>query len=136
MDSLSLEKEVNALLETKFEQPSFEQGLNLKGVFDKNMLIGSAGTALSVQIGNIVGRFLPIGQLPTGTSSILAGILMQKFGGNSSMLKSLSTGIIQGGIATAMTPFVSGLIPAQFSQEIKEVVQQEELNPLTKGVMW
>jgi hypothetical protein len=136
MDSLSLEKEVNALLETKFEQPQFEQGLNLKGVFDKNMLIGSAGTALSVQIGNIVGRFLPIGQLPTGTSSILAGILMQKFGGNSSMLKSLSTGIIQGGIATAMTPFVSGLIPAQFSQEVKEVVQQEELNPLTKGVMW
>tara|TARA_R110000764_G_scaffold165559_1_gene252460 strand:+ start:227 stop:637 length:411 start_codon:yes stop_codon:yes gene_type:complete len=136
MDSLSLEKQVNDLLTTKFEQPSFEQGLNLKGVFDKNMLIGSAGTALSVQIGNIVGRFLPIGQLPTGTSSILAGILMQKFGGNSSMLKSLSTGIIQGGIATAMTPFVSGLIPAQFSQEIKEVVQQEELNPLTKGVMW
>ena len=136
MDSLSLEKQVNDLLTTKFEQPSFEQGLNLKGVFDKNMLIGSAGTALSVQIGNIVGRFLPIGQLPTGTSSILAGILMQKFGGSSSMLKSLSTGIIQGGIATAMTPFVSGLIPAQFSQEIKEVVQQEELNPLTKGVMW
>jgi hypothetical protein len=136
MDSLSLEKQVNDLLTTKFEQPSFEQGLNLKGVFDKNMLIGSAGTALSVQIGNIVGRFLPIGQLPTGTSSILAGILMQKFGGNSSMLKSLSTGIIQGGIATAMTPFVSGLIPAQFSQEVKEVVQQEELNPLTKGVMW
>ena len=136
MDSLSLEKQVNDLLTTKFEQPEFEQGLNLKGIFGKDMLIGSAGTALSVQIGNIVGKFLPIGQLPTGTSSILAGILMQKFGGNSSMLKKLSEGIIQGGIATAMTPFTSGLIPAQFSQEVKEVVQEAEINPLTKGVMW
>ena len=135
MDSLSLEKQVNDLLATKFEQPEFEQ-VNLKGIFGKDMLIGSAGTALSVQIGNIVGKFLPIGQLPTGTSSILAGILIQKFGGNSSMLKKLSEGIIQGGIATAMTPFTSGLIPAQFSQEVKEVVQEAEINPLTKGVMW
>ena len=132
MDSLSLEKQVNDLLTTKFEQPEFEQ-VNLKGIFGKDMLIGSAGTALSVQIGNIVGKFLPIGQLPTGTSSILAGILMQKFGGNSSMLKKLSEGIIQGGIATAMTPFTSGLIP-NFNQEVKEVAQ--ELNPLVKGVMW
>jgi hypothetical protein len=35
-----------------------------------------------------------------------------------------------------MTPFVSGLIPAQFSQEVKAVVQEQEINPLTKGVMW
>ena len=82
------------------------------------MLVSSAGTALSVQLGNIVGRFLPIGQLPTGTASILAGIIMQKFGGSNRLLKDLSLGIIQGGIATAMTPFTSGLIPA-FSQEVK-----------------
>ena len=135
-DSLSLEKQVNDLLTTKFEQPEFEQGLNLKGIFGKDMLIGSAGTALSVQIGNIVGKFLPIAQLPAGASSILAGILMQKFGGNNSTLKKLSEGVIQGGIASAMTPFTSGLIPAQFSQEVKEVVQEAEINPLTKGVMW
>ena len=59
---------------------------------------------------------------------------MQKFGGNSPMLKNLSLGIIQGGIATAMTPFTSGLIP-QFSQERKEVAT-EEINPMIKGVMW
>jgi hypothetical protein len=133
MESHDLEKQVESLLATpQFEQPQFEQLLP-RGIFGKDMLIGSAGTALSVQIGNIVGKFLPIGQLPVGTSSIIAGILLQKFGGNSSMLKKLSEGIIQGGIATAMTPFTSGLIPS-FNQEVKEVAQ--ELNPLVKGVMW
>ena len=51
------------------------------------------------------------------------------------MIKDLSLGIIQGGIANAMTPFTSGLIPQQFSQERKEVAT-EELNPMVKGVMW
>ena len=82
---------------------------------------------------HIVGKFLPLGQLPSGTASILAGILMQKFGGSSGTLKKLSEGIIQGGIATAMTPFISGLIPS-FNQEVKETTQ--ELNPMVKGVMW
>jgi len=133
MESTDLEKQVNDLLTTpSFEQPQFDQ--SLKSIFSKEMLISSAGTALSVQLGNTVGKFLPIGQLPSGTSSILAGILMQKFGGNSPMLKNLSLGIIQGGIATAMTPFTSGLIP-QFSQERKEVAT-EEINPMIKGVMW
>ena len=133
MQSTDLEKQVNDLLNTpKFEQPEFEQLLP-KGILGKDMLIGSAGTALSVQMGNIVGKFLPLGQLPSGTASILAGILMQKFGGSSGTLKKLSEGIIQGGIATAMTPFVSGLIPT-FNQEVKE--QEQELNPIMKGVMW
>ena len=133
MQSTDLEKQVNDLLNTpKFEQPEFEQLLP-KGILGKDMLIGSAGTALSVQMGNIVGKFLPLGQLPSGTASILAGILMQKFGGSSGTLKKLSEGIIQGGIATAMTPFVSGLIPT-FNQEVKETT--EELNPIMKGVMW
>ena len=79
MESTDLEKQVNDLL--KFEQPEFEQILP-KGILGKDMLIGSAGTALSVQMGNIVGKFLPLGQLPSGTSSILAGILLQKVGGN------------------------------------------------------
>ena len=101
------------------------------------MLIGSAGTALSVQMGNIVGKFLPLGQLPSGTSSILAGILLQKVGGKSGNLKKLSEGIIQGGIATAMTPFVSGLVPAQFQQVEKRVeAEQETINPTMQGVMW
>jgi hypothetical protein len=134
MESTDLEKQVNDLLTTKFEQPEFEQLLP-RGILGKDMLIGSAGTALSVQMGNIVGKFLPLGQLPSGTASILAGILLQKFGG-SGMLKKLSEGIIQGGIATAMTPFVSGLIPAQFSQEVKTEEVQKELNPLVNGVMW
>ena len=96
MESHDLEKQVESLLATpQFEQPQFEQ-LIPKGILGKDMLIGSAGTALSVQVGNIVGKFLPLGQLPVGTSSILAGILLQKFGGNSSMLKKLSEGIIQG----------------------------------------
>ena len=116
MESIELEKQVETLLATpEFAQPEFEQNL-LKDIFSKSMLVSSAGTALSVQLGNIVGRFLPIGQLPTGTASILA------------------LGIIQGGIATAMTPFTSGLIPA-FSQEVKTETT-EELNPLLKGVMW
>ena len=134
MESTDLEKQVNDLL--KFEQPEFEQILP-KGLLGKDMLIGSAGTALAVQMGNIVGKFLPIGQLPSGTSSILAGILLQKVGGKSGNLKKLSEGIIQGGIATAMTPFVSGLIPAQFQQVEKQVeVQQETINPTMQGVMW
>jgi hypothetical protein len=134
MESIDLEKQVETLLATpQFEQPEFEQNL-LKDVFSKSMLVSSAGTALSVQLGNIVGRFLPIGQLPTGTASILAGILMQKFGGSNRLLKDLSLGIIQGGIATAMTPFTSGLIPSSFNQEVKETT--EELNPMMKGVMW
>jgi hypothetical protein len=98
------------------------------------MLVSAVGPSLSVQLGNAVGRFLPIGQLPVGTSSILAGILMQKFGGSNKLLKDLSLGIIQGGIATAMTPFTSGLIPSSFNQEVKETT--EELNPMMKGVMW
>ena len=136
MESTDLEKQVESILATpQFEQNTeFEQILP-KGILGKDMLIGSAGTALSVQMGNIVGKFLPIGQLPTGTSSILAGILLQKFMGRNPMLKKLSEGIIQGGIATAMTPFTSGLIPQQFSQERKEVAT-EELNPMVKGVMW
>ena len=136
MESTDLEKQVNDLLNTpKFEQPEFEQLLP-RGILGKDMLIGSAGTALSVQMGNIVGKFLPLGQLPTGTASILAGILLQKVGGSNGNLKKLSEGIIQGGIATAMTPFVSGLIPAQFSQEVKTEEVQKELNPLVNGVMW
>ena len=135
MESTDLEKQVNDLLNTKFEQPEFEQLLP-KGLLGKDMLIGSAGTALAVQMGNIVGKFLPLGQLPSGTSSILAGVLMQKFLGKNGNLKKLSEGIIQGGIATAMTPFVSGLIPAQFSQEVKTEEVQKELNPLVNGVMW
>lgn len=131
MNSLELEKQVDDLL--KFEQPQFEQ-LNLKGLFSKDMLIGAAGAALSVQVGNVVGRFLPVGQLPSGTSSILAGVLMNKFGGNSSTVKALSAGIIQGGIAIAMTPFVSGLIPSQFMQQVK--VEHEAINPQLQGVMW
>ena len=136
MESTDLEKQVNDLL--KFEQPDvqFEQILP-KGILGKDMLIGSAGTALAVQMGNIVGKFLPIGQLPSGTSSILAGILLQKVGGKSGNLKKLSEGIIQGGIATAMTPFVSGLIPAQFQQVEKQVeTATETINPTMKGVMW
>ena len=134
MESIDLEKQVETLLATpQFEQPEFEQSL-LKDVFSKSMLVSSAGTALSVQLGNAVGRFLPLGQLPVGTSSILAGILMQKFGGSNKLLKDLSLGIIQGGIATAMTPFTSGLIPSSFSQKVEETT--EELNPMPKGVMW
>ena len=136
MESTDLEKQVNDLL--KFEQPDvqFEQILP-KGILGKDMLIGSAGTALAVQMGNIIGKFLPIGQLPSGTSSILAGILLQKVGGKNANLKKLSEGVIQGGIATALTPFVSGLVPAQFQQVEKQVeVQQETINPTMQGVMW
>ena len=137
MESTELEKQVNDLLNTKFEQPEFEQSFLPSGILGKDMLIGSAGTALAVQMGNIVGKFLPIGQLPSGTSSILAGVLMQKFLGKNGNLKKLSEGVIQGGIATALTPFVSGLIPAQFQQVEKQVeVQQETINPTMQGVMW
>jgi len=137
MQSSDLEKQVNDLINTpKFEQsPEFEQLLP-SGILGKDMIIGSAGTALSVQMGNIVGKFLPLGQLPTGTASILAGILLQKFMGGNANVKKISEGIIQGGFAIAMTPFVSGLIPSQFSQEVKTETTQEELNPLLKGVMW
>jgi len=55
--------------------------------------------------------------------------------GSNANIKKLSEGIIQGGIATAMTPFTSGLIPQQFSQE-KKVEHTEELNPIVEGVMW
>ena len=138
MESIELEKQVESLLATpQFEQPAFDQSMSgtIKNIFSKEMLVSSAGTAISVQLGNIVGKYIPIGVAPTGTMAILAGVLLQKFGGSNSMLKNLSLGVIQGGIAQAMTPFTSGLIPQQFSQEVK-TEKTEELNPMVKGVMW
>ena len=138
MESIELEKQVESLLATpQFEQPAFDQSMSgtIKNIFSKEMLVSSAGTAISVQLGNIVGKYIPIGVAPTGTMAILAGVLLQKFGGSNSMLKNLSLGVIQGGIAQAMTPFTSGLIPQSFSQELK-TEKAEELNPLVKGVMW
>ena len=139
MESTELEKQVETLLATpQFEQPAFDQSMSgtIKNIFSKEMLVSSAGTAISVQLGNIVGKYIPFGGAPTGTMAILAGVLMRKIGGNNDMLKNLSLGVIQGGIAQAMTPFVSGLIPAQFSQEVKTEEVQKELNPLVNGVMW
>jgi hypothetical protein len=134
MESIDLEKQVETLLATpQFEQPQFEQNL-LKDVFSKSMLVSAAGTALSVQLGNLVGKYIPFGSAPTGTMAILAGVLMQKFGGKNDIIKNLSLGVIQGGIATAITPFTTGLIPSSFNQEVKETT--EELNPMMKGVMW
>ena len=138
MESIELEKQVESLLATpQFEQPAFDQSMSgtIKNIFSKEMLVSSAGTAISVQLGNIVGKYVPIGVAPTGTMAILAGVLLQKFGGSNSMLKNLSLGVIQGGIAQAMTPFTSGLIPQSFSQEVK-AEKTEELNPMVKGVMW
>ena len=138
MESTDLEKQVETLLATpQFEQPEFDQSISstVKGIFSKEMLVSSAGTAISVQLGNIVGKYVPIGVAPTGTMAILAGVLLQKFGGSNNMLKNLSLGVIQGGIAQAMTPFTSGLIPQSFSQEVK-AEKIEELNPMVKGVMW
>jgi hypothetical protein len=138
MESIELEKQVESLLATpQFEQPVFDQSMSgtIKNIFSKEMLVSSAGTAISVQLGNIVGKYIPIGVAPTGTMAILAGVLLQKFGGSNSMLKNLSLGVIQGGIAQAMTPFTSGLIPQSFSQEVK-AEKTEELNPMVKGVMW
>tara|TARA_B110000263_G_scaffold212721_1_gene196317 strand:+ start:159 stop:575 length:417 start_codon:yes stop_codon:yes gene_type:complete len=138
MESIELEKQVESLLATpQFEQPAFDQSMSgtIKNIFSKEMLVSSAGTAISVQLGNIVGKYIPIAVAPTGTMAILAGVLLQKFGGSNSMLKNLSLGVIQGGIAQAMTPFTSGLIPQSFSQEVK-AEKTEELNPMVKGVMW
>ena len=138
MESIELEKQVESLLATpQFEQPEFDQSISstVKSIFSKEMLVSSAGTALSVQLGNIVGKYIPFGGAPTGTMAILAGVLLQKFGGGNDLIKNLSLGVIQGGIATAMTPFTTGLIPQQFSQELK-TEKAEELNPLVKGVMW
>jgi hypothetical protein len=134
MESQDLEKQVEELLAAP---PTFEQTANfeqsLKSIFGKEMLLSSAGTALSVNVGNIVGNYLPIGQLPAGTSSILAGILMQKFMGNNASLKKFSEGVIQGGMATVLSTFTT-MLPS-FSQE-KKVEHTEELNPIVEGVMW
>ena len=138
MESIELEKQVESLLSTpQFEQPAFDQSISstVKDIFSKNMIVSSAGTALSVQLGNLVGKYIPFGGTPTGTMAILAGVLLRKFGGNNDLIKNLSLGVIQGGIATAMTPFTTGLISQQFSQEVK-TEKTEELNPMVKGVMW
>ena len=139
MESTDLEKQVETLLATpQFEQPEFDQSISstVKDIFSKSMLVSSAGTALSVQLGNVVGKYIPIGMPIAGAGAIVAGVLLSKFGGSNKMLKDLRLGVIQGGIAQAMTPFVSGLIPAQFSQEVKTETVAEELNPMVKGVMW
>jgi len=139
MQSSDLEKQVNDLLTTKFEQPEFEQGIagTVKNIFSKEMLVSAAGTSLSVQLGNVISNSLPLpAALPLGSASIIAGALMQKFGGNNTMLKNFSLGIIQGGLASILTPLVSKVVPAQFSQEVKTEKAQEELNPMMKGVMW
>ena len=139
MESIELEKQVEQLLETpKFEQLDFEQGIGagLKEVFSKQMLISALGTSLSVNVGTAIGNVLPLGAAPVGVSSILGGIVLNKIGGKNPMVKNLALGIIQGGMAIALTPIadmVTGMSP--FSQKLKEEPTQE-LNPLVKGVMW
>tara|TARA_R110000765_G_scaffold146496_1_gene248876 strand:+ start:113 stop:532 length:420 start_codon:yes stop_codon:yes gene_type:complete len=139
MESIELEKQVEQLLETpKFEQLDFEQsiGAGLKEVFSKGMLISALGTSLSVNVGTAIGNVLPLGAAPVGVSSILGGIVLNKIGGKNPMVKNLALGIIQGGMAVALTPIadmVTGMSP--FSQKLKEETTQE-LNPLVKGVMW
>jgi len=140
MESIELEKQVEQLLETpKFEQLDFEQGIgaSLKEVFSKNMLVSALGTSLSVNVGSAVQSVIPLGAAPVGVSSVVGGVLLHKIGGRNPMIKNLALGIIQGGIATALTPIssmIGGMIP-QFNQKLKEEPTQE-LNPLVKGVMW
>tara|TARA_R110002167_G_scaffold270282_1_gene476782 strand:+ start:498 stop:917 length:420 start_codon:yes stop_codon:yes gene_type:complete len=139
MESIELEKQVEQLLETpKFEQLDFEQsiGASLKEVFSKNMLVSALGTSLSVNVGSAVQSVIPLGAAPVGVSSVVGGVLLHKIGGKNPMIKNLALGIIQGGIATALTPIssmIGGMNP--FSQKLKEETTQE-LNPLVKGVMW
>ena len=143
MESIELEKQVEQLLETpKFEQLDFEQDIlkgALKEVFNKNMLVSAAGTAISVNLGAVLQGAIPnnlFASLPVGTSSILAGALLNRFGKGNNMVRNLSLGVIQGGLAVAMAPLsqmVGGIMP--FNQKLKEEPTQE-LNPLVKGVMW
>ena len=141
MESIELEKQVEQLLETpKFEQLDFEQGIgaSLKEVFRREMLVSALGTSLSVNVGSAVQSVIPLGAAPVGVSSILGGIVLHKVGGKNPMIKNLALGIIQGGMATALTPIssmVGGMIP-QFNQKLKEETITQELNPLVKGVMW
>ena len=140
MESIELEKQVEQLLETpKFEQLDFEQGVGsiLKEVFSKNMLVSALGTSLSVNVGSAVQNVIPLGAAPLGVSSIVGGVILHQVGKKNLLVKNLALGIIQGGMAVAMTPVASmigGVIP-QFSQKLKEEPTQE-LNPLVKGVMW
>ena len=140
MESIELEKQVEQLLETpKFEQLDFEQGMGsiLKEVFSKNMLVSALGTSLSVNVGSAVQSVIPLGAAPLGVSSIVGGVILHQVGKKNIMIKNLALGIIQGGMATALTPIssmVGGMIP-QFNQKLKEETTQE-LNPLVKGVMW
>jgi hypothetical protein len=142
MESIELEKQVEQLLETpKFEQLDFEQtfGASLKEVFNREMLVSAAGTAISVNLGAALQGAIPnnlLASLPVGTSSILAGALLNRFGKGNKMVRNLSLGVIQGGLAVAMAPLsqmVGGFMP--FNQKAKEETTQE-LNPLVKGVMW
>ena len=142
MESIELEKQVEQLLETpKFEQLDFEQDIfkgALKEVFNKEMLVSAAGTAISVNLGAALQGAIPLGAAPVGVSSIVGGVLLHKIGGKNPMIKNLALGIIQGGMATALTPIssmVGGMIP-QFNQKLKEETITQELNPLVKGVMW
>ena len=140
MESIELEKQVEQLLETpKFEQLDFEQGVGsiLKEVFSKNMLVSALGTSLSVNVGSAVQNVIPLGAAPLGVSSIVGGVILHQVGKKNTMIKNLALGIIQGGMAVALTPIssmIGGVIP-QFSQKAKEETTQE-LNPLVKGVMW
>ena len=140
MESIELEKQVEQLLETpKFEQLDFEQGIfgGIKEVFKKEMLISALGTSLSVNVGSAVQSVIPLGAAPVGVSSIVGGLILHKVGAKNTMIKNLALGIIQGGMATALTPIssmIGGMIP-QFNQKLKEEPAQE-LNPLVKGVMW
>ena len=140
MESIELEKQVEQLLETpKFEQLDFEQGIQgiLKEVFSKNMLVSALGTSLSVNVGTAVQSVIPLGAAPLGVSSIVGGVILHQVGKKNIMIKNLALGIIQGGMAVALTPIssmIGGMIP-QFNQKLKEETTQE-LNPLVKGVMW
>ena len=140
MDSSSLEKQVEELLSTpKFEQviPEFEMKLpNFKGLLGKDMVIGSLGTAMVGTVTGIVDNVTKgaLAGLPVGSAAIIGGVVIKKFMGKNPLVSKLGEGIIQGGLATLMIPFVNKIAIPSFSQEVKEEAQ--ELNPLVKGVMW
>jgi hypothetical protein len=127
LEATDIEKQVTDLLETPFEQPEFEMPLG--NLISKKAILNATGSALS---GSIAG-FIPAqfsAMIPFGLAPVIAGIALKKTIAKTGVIADVADGVIMGGLATVIAPFVSGIVPQA------QITQQEDKEEKIDGVMW
>jgi|TARA_R110002110_G_scaffold2447_1_gene11328 hypothetical protein len=140
MESQDLEKQVESILNAPefAQEANFEMPLGLGKLLSKDMIVGAVGIAAAPVVTGYVDQITGgrLSGLPVGSSSIIGGLIIKKLV-KKDLGQKFATGLMQGGLATLLTPIVSQVSSRMpgFAQEEKANVTQE-LNPLVKGVMW